>query len=93
MLLTPLSRYAMRGMKAKEDERKRIIRVNKYISNIYRTAVDAAKNLGYTACSYEINTEQSTREDIIRGLQELFPGCIVIYTVNRDNNVIVIDWS
>ena len=79
--LTPVSRDAMRGLKAKTDEETRLIYVERHISSIYNQAVQAAKTSSNTNWSREIHAQEvfpiENMDDILSGLQDLFPDCSV----------------
>ena len=79
--LTPVSRDAMRALKAKTDEETRLIYVERHISSIYNQAVQAAKTSSNTKWSREIHAQEvfpiENMDDILSGLQDLFPDCSV----------------
>ena len=80
----PMSRYAMRRLKAETDEKVRMDKVNQIVKNTYENAVSQAKS--NISTSYEQNVTGQHEEkfilsnmtDILKGLQELFPGCHVM---------------
>ena len=79
-----MSRYAMRGLKAETDEKVRMDKVNQIVKATYGYAVSQAKS--NISTSYEQNITERTEAnfilsnmtDILKGLQELFPGCHVM---------------
>jgi hypothetical protein len=74
----------MRVLKAEADENIRMTRVNAIVKDIYEYAVSQARC--YAGTSYEENVSdreawnfiQANMTDILRLLQELFPGCLVM---------------
>lgn len=89
---TPVSREFMQALKAKRDEEKRIEKVNKCVESIYNQAIheaEASDSTLYTLhihpgggfagemsySDYKFYTENM--EDILSGLQYIFPGCNV----------------
>ena len=80
----PMSRYAMRRLKADTDEKVRMDKVNQIVKTTYEYAISQAKS--YISTSYEQNVSEradanfvlSNMTDILKGLQELFPGCLVM---------------
>jgi hypothetical protein len=91
---TPMSRDAMRGLKAKVEEEIRLQRVRIIIDSIYSQAVAAAKAKADTSFKMEIpKTPRQFRSlgsdpfyienmaDILSGLQTLFPDCTVSHTL------------
>ena len=79
--LTPMSRDAMRELKAKNDEEQRLRWIKENISDIYNNAVQAAKSSSMTKWSREIKSHEvflvKNMDDILSGLQNLFPDCSV----------------
>lgn len=79
--LTPMSRDAMRELKAKNDEEQRLRGVQQNISGIYNNALQAAKSSSMTKWSREIQAHEvflvKNMDDILSGLQNLFPDCSI----------------
>lgn len=79
--LTPMSRDAMRELKAKTDEEQRLRGVQQNISGIYNNALQAAKSSSMTKWSREIQAHEvflvKNMDDILSGLQNLFPDCSI----------------
>ena len=79
--LTPVSRDAMRKLKAKTDEKKRLMHVEQYISSMYNQAVRAAKTSTETKWNYATDHRGefivTNIDDILSGLRYLFPNCSV----------------
>lgn len=82
--LEPMSRQQMRRLKAETDENVRMTRVNEIVKTTYGYAINQAKS--NISTSYEQNVTGRDEEkfilsnmtDILKGLQELFPGCLVM---------------
>ena len=92
---TPMSRYEMRGLKSKNDEKLRSEKVNKCVNEIYRQSVQMAGSSTNTSYSLNINPNnhrivlnnintnseynfyKDNMEEILSGLQRLFPDCSV----------------
>ena len=79
---TPVSREYMRNLKAKNDEMKRLAEIERWIKNIYNQALNAATTSGDTSYRFQIQQAvpdffATNIQDIIRGLQCLFPDCNV----------------
>jgi hypothetical protein len=74
----------MRRLKAETDENVRMTRVNEIVKTTYGNAINQAKS--NISTSYEQNITGRDEEkfillnmtDILKGLQELFPGCHVM---------------
>lgn len=82
--LEPMSRYAMRRLKAETEEKVRMTRVNEIVKDTYGDAIYQARS-GISTCYYQNVTGRdeekfilSNMTDILKGLQELFPGCHVM---------------
>ena len=83
----PVTRDYMRSLKAKNDEIKRMAEIEKCIKDIYTLAINTATNTNYTSYQFQIqeyiigrNSPDFARtniQDILRGLQCLFPDCTV----------------
>lgn len=85
---TPMSRDMMRSLKAQTDEEIRLQRVNIIVSTMYTFATNAAKTSTDTQWRTEIHNGQGGQgfdgkfiitniDDILKGLQVLFPDCSV----------------
>lgn len=83
---TPVSREYMRNLKAKNDEMKRLAEIEKWIKDIYTLAIRSATNSVDTSYQLQIQNHHSQDfvrtniQDILRGLQCLFPDCTVKFT-------------
>jgi hypothetical protein len=81
--LTPVSRDAMRELKAKTDEENRLTQINQYVKSMYNNAIQSAKTSTKTQWRLEIHTHPyqvfliQNMDDILSGLQYLFPDCSV----------------
>jgi hypothetical protein len=79
--LTPISRDAMRKLKAQSDEENRHRVIEQHISSMYTAAIQAAKTSTKTQWILEIRAGQEfliqNIDDILCGLQDLFPDCPV----------------
>ncbi len=81
---TPMSRDEMRSLKAKTDEAARLQQVEKNVRTIYIFATNTAKTSTNTQYIYDVGHYPhlapfiiTNMDDILRGLQELFPDCSV----------------
>ena len=86
----PVTRDYMRNLKAKNDEMKRLAEIESYIKNIYTHAINTATTTNYTSYQFQIQQHitrngpdfaRTNMQDIIRGLQCLFPDCTVEFTI------------
>jgi len=86
----PMSRDQMRGLKAKKDRVKYLQTMKNHVTHIYRAAIDAAESFGHTSYSFCIDPDYSNvdygfyrdnMEEILSGLQVLFPDCYVTHTM------------
>jgi len=88
MEFVPMDRNTMRGLKEKKDEEARIEKVKFRVSQIYHLAVRQAQTTTNTTYSLDIDTQQNqynseyqfykdNMEEILSGLQRLFPDCSV----------------
>ena len=82
----PITAEEMRGLKAKEDEKKRWQVINRIIKSFYQDAIKYAKlntetKLVYcpTGGSREDEFLNKNKKDIISNLEKLFPGCRISY--------------
>lgn len=74
----------MRGLKAETEEKVRMTRVNEIVKDTYGHAIYQARS--GISTSYHQNVTGRDEEkfilsnmtDILKGLQELFPGCLVM---------------
>jgi hypothetical protein len=85
----PMSRDAMRELKANTEEAARIQQVKNIVYQVYRAAVETAKSKTDTSYYYRLPLQNRHQPDlfyvknmpeILAGLQELFPGCDVSQT-------------
>lgn len=85
-----ISRESMRGLKAQTDEAQRLNTISLYIKNIYSGAVQTARSTEKTLHQWPIpstdprspaNIFTTSMADILKGLQELFPDCLVEYKI------------
>jgi hypothetical protein len=85
---TPMSRDEMRSLKAKTDEEKRVNRVEQHVKIMYDAAMHTARTSTNTQWCAEFHNGQCAQglngmfvvtniDDILRGLQLLFPDCSV----------------
>ena len=74
----------MQTLKAKKDEELRIDEVKRSIARIYHEAVRQATTSTSTSYSLHIGPEskfyKDNMEEILSGLQSLFPGCTVKFS-------------
>jgi len=80
----------MRGLKAQTDEWNRLNTISLNVKIIYSQAVGAAKTTEKTSYEWPIpsteprspaNIFTTSMADILKGLQELFPDCLVEYKI------------
>jgi len=77
----------MRALKAKRDEEVRLGQVNQIVCDIYSRAIDFAKTSASTLFTYSIEDRGHKEnclinmDDILAGLQSLFPDCSVEHKV------------
>ena len=85
---SPMLRDEMRQLKSKTDEENRLKMVDYYINTIYKFVIQAAKTSTKTQWRTEFHNEHGGQafdgkfiitniDDILRGLQSLFPDCSV----------------
>ena len=113
--LKPMTRERMRRLKINADqeirnfaEMNRRAQIQQSIEKTYKDAIKHAKTTAetsFTNVCYQYQMEEKNIEkhtnDIIIGLQELFPGCKISRTFmipdsvdkNQDMAYITIDWS
>jgi len=91
MSLTPVLREKLRGLKAEEEERLRIIKekqrldqVEYYVKQLYSDAVNYAKTSTNTTYTYMLpprnhgqDFQRDNMIDILTGLRDLFPDCSI----------------
>jgi hypothetical protein len=82
--LTPMSRDEMRQLKTKTDEAARVQQVEQNVKMMYTFATNTAKTSTNTQYIYDIGQHShlapfiiTNMDDILRGLQVLFPDCSV----------------
>jgi len=81
--LTPMSRDEMRQLKTKTDEAARVQRVEQIVRTIYSLAIQIARASTNTQYIYDMSHQPcfplitANMDDILRGLQSLFPDCSV----------------
>lgn len=82
--LEPMSREQMRVLRAETEEKVRMTRVNEIVKATYGYAIYQARS-GLSTCYHQNVTGRdeekfilSNMTDILKGLQELFPGCLVM---------------
>lgn len=81
--LTPMSRDEMRQLKTKTDEAARVQRVEQSVRTIYSLAIQIARASTNTQYIYDMAHQPcfpfiiANMDDILRGLQSLFPDCSV----------------
>ena len=81
--LTPMSRDEMRQLKTKTDEAARVQRVEQIVRTIYSLAIQIARASTNTQYIYDMAHQPcfpfitANMDDILRGLQSLFPDCSV----------------
>lgn len=85
---TPMSRDEMRTLKAQTDEENRLRHVEQYVERMYTYATNTAKTSTKTQWRAEFHNGDGVQgldgkfiisniDDILRGLQCLFPDCSV----------------
>jgi hypothetical protein len=86
----PISRDAMRQLKANTEEAARIQQVKNIVQQVYQAAVQTAKSSPVTSYNHPVPQQHRIQTDpfylknmpdILAGLQELFPGCDVSHTL------------
>ena len=92
--LTPISRERLQQMKAEQDEKdrqekekRRVKEVQRIIADVYSSVTWAAKSKAETSYTYaivnydekEFLLDKGNMEDVINGLQAVFPDCPVKY--------------
>jgi len=82
--LEPMTPHKMRVLRAETEEKVRMTRVNEIVKATYEHAIYQAKS-GLSTCYHQNVTGRdeekfiiSNMTDILKGLQELFPGCLVM---------------
>ena len=85
---TPMTRDEMRSLKAETDEKNRLRGVEQYVNTIYQAVIQTAQTSTKTEWRAEFHNGQggtaldskfiiTNIDDVLRGLQNLFPGCSV----------------
>ena len=78
----------MRELKAKKDEENRLKGIKHSVTEIYRNAISHAETKSETSYTFYANEFHSNNiQDILTGLQALFPDCTVKYAkmcIGRD---------
>jgi hypothetical protein len=79
--LTPVSRDAMRELKAKNAEEQRLTQIEQNLIGMYNNAIQSAKSSSNTKWSREIQAHEvfliQNMGDILSGLRYLFPDCSI----------------
>jgi hypothetical protein len=89
---TPMTRDEMRSLKAKTDEEKRVSRVEQYVKTMYEAVIQTARTSTKTEWRAEFHNGQGSPgfdgkfiitniDDVLRGLQVLFPDCSVEFKI------------
>jgi hypothetical protein len=88
--LTPLTRQALRGLKAQKDEqlraeqeKQRLYQVSRTVYQIYGDARASAEIRGATSYKFHVNNSITLQDipDILAGLQTLFPDSSVEHSL------------
>jgi hypothetical protein len=87
MSLTPVLRETLRGLKAEEEERLRIMKekdrlnaVEYYVKQLYIDTINNAKTETNTSYTYMLpghNFYRDNMVDILHELRHLFPDCLI----------------
>ena len=108
MHLKPMSRERMLKINSQSDEETliqsenfRVIRVEYFIQNMYMAILNIAINTKRTSYTFPVGETfyLENMNNIIAGLQSLFPGCIVSIVFNNsyieesNRPYISVDWS
>jgi hypothetical protein len=82
--LTPMSRDEMRHLKAQADEAARVQLVEQHVRSMYHLAIQIARSSTKTQYIYDVGQHSHVSpfisnniDDILCGLQDLFPDCSV----------------
>ena len=84
--LTPMTRDEMRSLKAETDEKNRLRSVEQYVKTMYEAVIQTARTSTKTQWRAEFHNGQGSLDgkfiitnidDVLRGLQVLFPDCSV----------------
>jgi len=86
--LTPMTRDEMRSLKAQTDEKNRLRGVEQYVKTMYESVIQTARTSTKTQWRAEFHNGQGSTaldgkfiitniDDVLRGLQVLFPDCSV----------------
>jgi len=93
MSLTPISRDSMRTLKAMKDEERRVSLVKNLVEEIYINAEAKAATSTETVYqhrlyaegmfyhNYNFNFYRTNMSEILRNVQNLFPGCAVSHSI------------
>ena len=80
-------RHEMRELKAKKDEDNRLKGIKESVTHIYRNAIMHAETKSEPSYTFHANEFQCNNiQDILSGLQGLFPDCTVKYAKMCNGN-------
>lgn len=85
-------RHEMRELKVKKDEDNRLKGIKQSVTDIYRNAISHAETTTETSYTFYVYEFQINNiQDILSGLQGLFPDCTVKYAkmCNGGNNTMI----
>ena len=75
----------LRELKAKKDEDNRLKGIKQSVTEIYRNAISHAETKSESSYTFYANEFQTNNiQDILSGLQGLFPDCTVKYVKEYD---------
>jgi len=97
MILTPVSKEYLRGLKQLEEEKNRKDMMDTFIKNIYDKVLQKAKKTTISLFRYDVtyvpDCIRNNMDIIMEKLEKLFPDCSVHYGEGTILKQIIIDWS